>query len=430
MILCGVICAVIGSGMCVLRKRAVWQKVRSPCLVVFVFGLLGILTGISGTEKEAGISSGQLDRNPPGKGEWETEAYVYLPQTDTRYEVILTIPEQKYKSKKEQEVIEAAIAEMRETFCGENASLDQIVVSPDVRERYQQGAVKANWRFSEHKLISPEGRLDEAAVKKTVRFRQKVTASVTFACGESKEEYTFVFYIVPGEKSREEKVQSEIEEQIASQDQLQPTVYLPKQIDGQEARWRAAPSVRSEEILGLGILAATAVLYIQKEQKEKEREKKKRSLILAYPEFVSKLSLLLGAGMSISGALRKMGQMYGQRRSVGGKKEEVYEALHRMICEMDNGMGELRAFQTFSEDCDLQPYRKLVTLLISGQKVGNRRLLEQLNEEADRVFLERKNEARRLGEEAGTKMLVPMMMMLVIVMGIVMIPAFLSIYSI
>ena len=227
-----------------------------------------------------------------------------------------SIPEQKYKSKKEQEVIEAAIAEMRETFCGENASLDQIVVSPDVRKRYQQGAVKANWMFSEHKLISPEGRLDEAAVKKTVRFRQKVTASVTFACGESKEEYTFTFYIVPGEKSEEEKVQSEIEEQIACQDPLHPTVVLPKQIDGQEARWQEAPSVRSEELLGLGILAAAAVLYIQKEQKEKEKAKKKRSLILAYPEFVSKLSLLLGAGMSISGALRKMGQMYAEGSSV------------------------------------------------------------------------------------------------------------------
>ena len=55
--------------------------------------------------------------------------------------------------------------------------------------------------------------------------------------------------------------------------------------------------------------------------------------------------------------------------------------------------------------------------------------MEQLNEEADRVFVERKNTARRLGEEAGTKMLVPMMIMLVIVMGIVIIPAFLSIYK-
>ena len=64
------------------------------------------------------------------------------------------------------------------------------------------------------------------------------------------------------------------------------------------------------------------------------------------------------------------------------------------------------------------------------QKVGNRKLLEQLNEEADRVFSERRNAARRLGEEAGTKLLIPMMLMLVIVMGIVIIPAFLSIYGV
>lgn len=109
---------------------------------------------------------------------------------------------------------------------------------------------------------------------------------------------------------------------------------------------------------------------------------------------------------------------------------EAYEALHRMVCEMDNGMGELRAYQAFCEDCDLQPYRKLVSLLISGQKVGNRKLLEQLNEEAGRVFTERKNAARRLGEEAGTKLLIPMMIMLAIVMAIVIIPAFLAVNGI
>lgn len=55
--------------------------------------------------------------------------------------------------------------------------------------------------------------------------------------------------------------------------------------------------------------------------------------------------------------------------------------------------------------------------------------MEQLNAEADRVFLERKHAARRLGEEAGTKMLLPMLLLLLIVMAIVMIPAFLSIYG-
>ena len=430
MILCGAVCGITGIGMCVLRKKEVWRKIRSPCLILFVFGLLGFFVGMAGVGGQGGISSGLAARRLPGEGEWETEAYVYFPEEDTEYAVTLSIPEQKYNIRKEQELIAAAIAEMQETFCGENTSLKQIAASPDVRESYQEGAVTAEWMFSAHELVAQDGRINDAAVKRKVKDRQAVTASVTFTCGESTEDYTFDFCVVPKEKSPGEEVQLEVEEQIAAQDPTQPSVVLPKQIGGQDVVWREAAPVQPSEVLFLGVLAAMAVSYVQKERKEKEKEMRKQSLFLAYPEFVSKLSLLLGAGMGISGALRKMEQMYGQRLANGGRKEEAYEALHRMICEMDNGMGELRAYRTFSEDCDLQPYRKLATLLASGQKVGNRRLLEQLNEEADRVFSERKNAAKKLGEEAGTKLLLPMMMMLVIVMGIVMIPAFLSIYGI
>ena len=56
----------------------------------------------------------------------------------------------------------------------------------------------------------------------------------------------------------------------------------------------------------------------------------------------------------------------------------------------------------------------------------SRKLTERLNEEADRVFSERKHMARKLGEEAGTKMLFPMMLMMLLVMGIILIPAILS----
>ena len=78
-------------------------------------------------------------------------------------------------------------------------------------------------------------------------------------------------------------------------------------------------------------------------------------MLLSYPEFVSKLSLLLGAGMTIPGGLRKMNQMYQRRKQAGGKEELVYEELNQMICELENGIGELRAYQRFSEKCDLQP---------------------------------------------------------------------------
>ncbi len=293
-------------------------------------------------------------------------------------------------------------------------------------DSYQNGAVSAEWIFSDNEIISEEGEIYQQALK---RSKEKIEAFVLLSCGESEESYRFSFQIIPMKKSRQEELALKIQEHIALQEETKNFVTLPNRIDGQKIEWKETKSFQSIELLGLGLLAALAAAYAEKEKKEKKLQNRKRKLLLSYPEFVSKLSLLLGAGMTISGAMRKMNQMYLKRKEAGGREEIVYEELYQMICELDNGMGELRAYQRFSESCNLQPYRKLVSLLVLGQKIGNFKLMEQLNEEADRVFVERKNTARRLGEEAGTKMLVPMMIMLVIVMGIVIIPAFLSIYK-
>ena len=53
-------------------------------------------------------------------------------------------------------------------------------------------------------------------------------------------------------------------------------------------------------------------------------------------------------------------------------------------------------------------------------------MLTMLQEESQKAFEEKMDRVRKLGEEAGTKLLLPMIMMLVIVMVIIMIPAYLS----
>ena len=50
-----------------------------------------------------------------------------------------------------------------------------------------------------------------------------------------------------------------------------------------------------------------------------------------------------------------------------------------------------------------------------------------LKTEASQAFEERKARARRLGEEAGTKLLAPMFLMLAVVLVIVIVPAFMSV---
>lgn len=72
-------------------------------------------------------------------------------------------------------------------------------------------------------------------------------------------------------------------------------------------------------------------------------------------------------------------------------------------------------------------YRKLGMLLSQNLRKGTKGLSQILQKEAAIAFEERKGIAKRLGEEAGTKLLGPMFLMLGIVLIIIIVPAFFSI---
>ena len=71
-------------------------------------------------------------------------------------------------------------------------------------------------------------------------------------------------------------------------------------------------------------------------------------------------------------------------------------------------------------------HRKLGNTLSQNLRKGNRGLLDLLESEVDDAFEERKSIARKYGEEAGTKLLFPMMIMLVMIMVLLLVPAILA----
>ena len=93
---------------------------------------------------------------------------------------------------------------------------------------------------------------------------------------------------------------------------------------------------------------------------------------------------------------------------------------------MENGVSEVEALRLLAEECGQKEYRKLSALLSEYVRKGGRNLLKNLQNEADVYQEERKRLARRRGEEASTRMLLPMMLELGAVMALVMIPAFLT----
>lgn len=82
--------------------------------------------------------------------------------------------------------------------------------------------------------------------------------------------------------------------------------------------------------------------------------------------------------------------------------------------------------EKFGSRCGLRSYTRLCSLLVQNLRKGNAELLARLQEEADAAMELRKDTARKLGEEAGTKLLVPMIMMLIVVMMMITIPAYLG----
>ena len=94
--------------------------------------------------------------------------------------------------------------------------------------------------------------------------------------------------------------------------------------------------------------------------------------------------------------------------------------------EMKSGVPESTAYENFGRRCGLPQYIKLGSLLSQNLKKGSKGLASILEKEAASSLEERKNMARKLGEQAGTKLLFPMAMMFGVVLTVLIVPAFLS----
>ena len=174
-----------------------------------------------------------------------------------------------------------------------------------------------------------------------------------------------------------------------------------------------------------------ALLLHAKVNSDKQHLAKKREqqLLLDYSEVVSKLVVYIGAGLTLRNSWERIVAGYdaGVKEGKRGVRP-VYEEMMKTVSQLSSGVSESRAFGEFGRRCGLQSYLKLSALLEQSQKNGSRQLRQSLELEMISAFEQRKNLAKKLGEEAGTKLLIPLLLMLGVVMAMIVLPAFLSFY--
>lgn len=144
---------------------------------------------------------------------------------------------------------------------------------------------------------------------------------------------------------------------------------------------------------------------------------------MEYPEFVEKLLLLCNAGLTIRNALQKIIEDYSKTHT---KKSYLMAELEYALNKIKSGYSESDVYAEFGRRCKLHSYIKLASLLQQNLKRGSADLKTELQIEIHEAFLAHKNLILQTGEKTTTKMLFPMILILIVVIGIIMIPSFLS----
>lgn len=402
------------------------RKVSKVILVCIMFIVLAVV--MEYTDREL-YESNKIKRNDPGDDSKEISLILSGDGVEEQ-EYDLEIYERRLTEFEAQKYFEKAIVEINDSFYlgEENANYVTEKVNPS--DKYVEKMVKAEWTFSEN-IISDDGVIDEDRLEKYEDYQQGVvvTAQVELQCQDYVEEYDFHFVVFPKKLSEQEQIIKQIGQSIAEQLSIpgEEIVVLPNEIGGKKLTWKETSQHLVAKVIAVELIVIILICIMKQKKKSEELKKRKKDMELEYSEIVSKMAILLGSGMSVKQAWSNISARYLDKRKKNQVSEiPIYEEMLITEREINDGKSERIAYQNFCERVNIMCYHRLIRLLISSLDRGSRNICENLEQESEEAFEERKAVARRLGEEASTKMLLPMMIMMSIVIAVIIVPAILS----
>ena len=307
-----------------------------------------------------------------------------------------------------------------EYVLGENEALDSVSCDLVLEESYDDYPFLLEWESSSPAIVGSTGRVYPVETAGPVEIGVRLSDEGTVR------EEILPIQVVPPAITAEEQEHADLEDlllQSEYESRREEVWNLPDEWKGKSVSWQQEVEDYSTILWILTIVTAVSVYAISDQDLHKQQEQRKKQMQRDYPDIVHKLVLYAGAGMTTRGAFQKIAGDYEQK-TAGKDMKPAYEEMLYACRELHSGISEATAYEHFGKRTGLQEYIRLSTLLTQNLKKGNSALLERLREEAERAGEERLQSCKRLGEEAGTKLLVPMVLMLLVVMVMIMIPAF------
>ncbi len=168
-------------------------------------------------------------------------------------------------------------------------------------------------------------------------------------------------------------------------------------------------------ILILCIVMSLVSVYYFLTLSEKKIQKRSDELLNDFSEIVSKLALLVNAGMIMREAWNEVAY---------ASDTTIYQEMRRSCDDMENGVSEAEAIRRFGVRCIIPEIKKFASTIIQGLEKGNKDLSIMLQAQSNEIWDMKQQRINRAGAKANTKLMIPMFIMFIGILIMIIIPIF------
>ncbi len=160
---------------------------------------------------------------------------------------------------------------------------------------------------------------------------------------------------------------------------------------------------------------------------ESKMKELRRSFSLNMPDYLERVAILLDSGQNLWASIEKAAMVNEDEFSLEGEISRTMREIHE--CR-GSEKDPCDAFSDMAKRLASSHVSSFVSLIVQNSRKGQSELVEIIRMQAAIYRNDRKNVAKKLGEEATTLMLIPTTIVFIGVLILLLAPAFLVIYSI
>ena len=385
-----------------LTKKLIYEMAGVLLFAVILFFKSG--------ESPPQIEDYRLERNPPGES--SSEITVTATTEGFKEDIELSVPAREYSTDELFALYKEAQAVIVKEMLGNNTSLKNVTENLNFSVELPDYPFEVNFYGYNRDYISPEGE-----ILTNDSFMEEIT--IAAFTDNFREEFAVKITVNPSLAVKGQVLARKIKAFVEGGDNTLEYASLPSEIDEIPLNYSIKHEKRNPLFLFLGISVCLLLFFAAQKDELKEAEARKELILSEYPFVIQKMSLYLAAGMTIRNIWIKIVEE-------SNKTLPIYEEMNITANELQSGVPEMKAYLSFAERTKVPEIVRFAALLTQNLKKGSTKLNELLEREAEEAFETRKRKAKKMGEEAGTKLLLPMGLLLLDVMLIIMRPAFRS----